>query len=296
MSKTPRLFIVDVFAESAYKGNPLAVVLDADSLSDETMQLIATEMNYSETTFVLTNTSEADRYHTRIFTPSQEIAFAGHPILGTAWVIRHYVSQSQPESLSIIIGVGQIPVRFTVSPDNKEVVWFQAPPVSFDRTCDHGKIADALGLSPADIDTQYPVQQIAATTSAMIVPLRSLDALQRSRLDLDAYAPLADDGFPPLVYLFCRQTHSSQNDLCARFFFDAYGVREDPATGNGAAFLGYYLLAHQFFPESDFTVRIEQGYEIRRPSLVMLRATNTHGTHEVNVGGHVVPILQGELV
>jgi len=296
MSNTPRLYIVDVFAEAAYAGNPLAVVVGADSLSDETMQLIAAEMNYSETTYVLTNTSEDNRYHTRIFTPSQEIAFAGHPILGTAWVIRHYLSTNPVDNLLLEIGVGQIPVRISVTAENREVVWFRAPPVTLGKTCDHRQIAKALGISREDIDTDFPVQEISATTSAMIVPLRSLDALRRSKLDLEAYAPLAANGFPPLVYLFCRQTHYKQNDLCARFFFDAHGVREDPATGNGAAFLGHYLLAHHFFPEAEFTVRIEQGYEIRRPSLVMLHAKNANGAFEVNIGGNVVPILHGELV
>ena len=125
---------------------------------------------------------------------------------------------------------------------------------------------------------------------------RSLDALRRSRLDLETFAPLAAEGFPPLVYLFCRQTYDSANDLCARFFFDAHGVREDPATGNGAAFLGAYLLEHRLFPDSDLDLRIEQGYEIRRPSLVMLRARMVGSSREVSVGGRIIPTVQGELL
>jgi len=286
---------VDVFAETAYKGNPLAVVINSASLSTETMQQIAAEMNYSETTFVLTNYSDKNTYQVRIFTPSQEIAFAGHPILGTAWVIRQYISAGNEDTVFLNIGVGAVPVRFTLNPDNKEVVWFRAPGISFGETCDTGQIAAALGLSHDDIYDNYPVQKISAITSAMIVPLRSLDALRRSKLDLDAYAPLAAKGFPPLVYLFCQQTHDKQNDLCARFFFEAHGVREDPATGNGAAFLGNYLLKHKFYAEPEFTLRIEQGYEIRRPSLVMLHAKHRNGEYQVDVGGYVVPVLQGEL-
>jgi len=127
------------------------------------------------------------------------------------------------------------------------------------------------------------------------VPLRTLDALRRSKLDLEAFAALASEGFPPLVYLFCRQTHDSRNDLCARFFFEAHGVREDPATGNGAAFLGAYLLEHRFYPEPDVSVRIEQGYEVRRPSLVLLRARMVEGARKVSVGGYVIPAVRGEL-
>ena len=140
------------------------------------------------------------------------------------------------------------------------------------------------------------MQQISAGTSLIIVPLRSLEALRRSKLDLDPFAPLAAAGFPPLVYVFCRQTRHPENDLCARFFFEAHGVREDPATGNGAAFLGAYLLEHRFFPKADLSLRIEQGYEVRRPSLVMLRAQMADGSRQVSVGGRVIPTVQGELL
>ena len=176
------------------------------------------------------------------------------------------------------------------------MVWFLAPPVSLGTTFAREPIAGALGVSPEDIEAGFPIQQISAGTSAIIVPLRSLDALRRSKLDLDALAALGTEGFPPLVYLFCHQTHHPQNHLCARFFFEAHGVREDSATGNGAAFLGAYLLEHRFFSESHLSLRIEQGYEIRRPSLVMLRARMVDGSRKVSVGGYVIPTVRGELI
>lgn len=175
-----RLHIVDVFAEQPYTGNQLAVVIAGEAVSDQTMQLVAAEMNYSETTFVTPVPEDDGGYRVRIFTPAR--------------------------------------------------------------------------------------------------------------------TPLAAAGLPPLVYLFCRETHHPQNDLCARFFFEAHGVREDPATGNGAAFLGAYLLEHRFLFEPGFSVRIEQGYEIRRPSLVRLRARRVDGLPEVSVGGSVVPTVRGELL
>ncbi len=291
-----RFYIVDVFAERSYTGNQLAVVVDAGSLSDATMQQIAAETNYSETTFVAPAPEADGGYRVRIFTPAREIAFAGHPILGTAWVLRHYVLSGASGPVRLNLAVGQVPVTFEVSAEGEEVAWFLAPPVTLGATCAIEPIAAALGLSPADIAAESPVQQFTAGISAMIVPLRSLDALRRCRLDLDAYAPLAAQGLPPLVYLFCRQTHHPQNDLCARFFFEAHGVREDPATGNGAAFLGAYLLQHGVLGNGDLSLRIEQGYEVRRPSLVMLRARMREGSREVSVGGRVVPTLQGELL
>jgi trans-2,3-dihydro-3-hydroxyanthranilate isomerase len=264
-------------------------------LPDETMQQIAAETNYSETTFVTPEPEPDGGYRVRIFTPAREIAFAGHPILGTAWVIRHHVLPGASGPVRLNLALGQVPVTFELSAEGKEVAWFLAPPVALGKTCAPERIAAALGVSPQDIDAGHPVQQFSAGTSAMIVPLRSLDALRRSRLDLDAYAALAAEGFPSLVYLFCRQTRDPRNDLSARFFFEAHGVREDPATGNGAAFLGAYLLEHRFFPESDISVRIEQGHEVRRPSLVMLRARAVAGSREVSVGGYVIPTVRGEL-
>ncbi len=292
---THRFYIVDVFAERPYAGNQLAVVVGEGILSDETMQQIAAETNYSETTFVTPEPEPDGGYRVRIFTPAREIAFAGHPILGTAWVIRRHVLPKAAGPVRLNLALGQIPVTFERSAEGKEIAWFLAPPVALGKTCASERMAAAVGVSPQDIDADFPVQQVSAGTSAMIVPLRSLDALRRSRLDLDAYAALAADGFPPLVYLFCRQTRDPRNDLSARFFFEAHGVREDPATGNGAAFLGAYLLEHRFFSESDISVRIEQGHEVRRPSVVMLRARSVDGSREVSVGGYVIPTVRGEL-
>ena len=291
-----RLHIVDVFAERPYAGNPLAVVVGSGALSDEAMQRIAAEMNFSETTFVDSSPDRDGAYRVRIFTPAREIAFAGHPILGTAWVVRHHLAPDGTGPVRLRLAVGQVPVTFESIPAEAEVAWFLAPEVTSGPTCAPARIAAALGLSPEDIDERAPVQQLSAGTAAMIVPLRGLEALQRCRLDLSAFAPLAAEGFPPLVYLFCGETHEPHNDLCARFFFEAHGVREDPATGNGAAFLGAYLLEHAYFPAKDLSLRIEQGYEMRRPSLVRLRARAVGRTREIHVGGTVIPTVVGELL
>jgi trans-2,3-dihydro-3-hydroxyanthranilate isomerase len=290
-----QVYIVDVFAEAPYAGNPLAVVLGADDLSPDIMQKLAAETNFSESTFVMSAPEEDGGYRVRVFTPSREIEFTGHPILGTAWVIRRAMDRGL-DIVRLNLAVGQVPVTFETGPDGSEAAWFRAPPVSLGPVCSPEPMAAALGISPGDIDPRSPIRQCAAGTSAMIVPVRSLDVLRRCRLDLEAYAPLAKQGFPPLVYLFCHETHHAANDLCARFFFDAHGVREDPATGNGAAFLGAYLWAHRIFSEPDLSLRIEQGYEIRRPSLVRLRVRAGGDAPEVSVGGSVIPIFRGKLL
>lgn len=291
-----RLHIVDVFAERPYAGNPLAVVVASGRLPDEAMQRIAAEMNHSETAFV-GSAPEADHgYPVRIFTPAREVAFAGHPILGTAWVVRHHVAPHDAGPVRLNLAVGQVPVTFEATGAEGEVAWFRAPPVTSGPTCAPERIATALGLAPDDIEHRFPVQQYSAGTAAIIVPLRNLDALRRSQLDLAVFARLADEGFPTLVYPFCNETREPGNDLCARFFFEAHGVREDPATGNGAAFLGAYLLEHAYFPSADLRLRIEQGYEMRRPSLVRLRARSVGGGRDIHVGGRVIPTVRGELL
>ncbi|MGH8746992.1 MAG: PhzF family phenazine biosynthesis protein [Burkholderiales bacterium] len=290
------IYIVDVFAERPYAGNQLAVVLDADGLTDHAMQQVAAEMNYSETAFAGSAPERDGGFRVRIFTPARELVFAGHPILGTAWAINHHLSPDATAAVRLNLACGQILVEFESSVERRDVAWFLAPPVSLGATCAREPIAKALGISTEDIETKIPVQTLSAGTSAMIVPVRSLAALRRSRLDLDAFAPLAAEGFPPLVYLFCAETRQSGNDLSARFFFEAHGVREDPATGNGAAFLGAYLLQHQVPRGGALSLRIEQGFEIRRPSLVLLRAKSDGHIREVSVGGRVIPVVQGRLL
>lgn len=287
--------MVDVFAEERYAGNPLPVVICDGTISDNNMQRIAAEMDYSETTFI-TDISEQDSCCTvRIFTPSREIEFTGHPILGTAWVIRQYLLQQPADSIQLDLMVGRVTVRFEMDGQHTEIAWFEAPDMTLGAKADHQQVAECLGIDKDEILSYFPVQMISAGTSALIVPLKSLDAVQRCKLNLDAFADLATQGFPPLVYVFSQQTYDSHNDICARFFFDAHGVREDPATGNGAAFLGAYLLEYPILSGDSLSLRIEQGHQLRRPSLIMLRASIENNVRHVSVGGQVQPVLQGLL-
>jgi trans-2,3-dihydro-3-hydroxyanthranilate isomerase len=289
-------YIVDVFAERPCTGNQLAVVLNTDELGESEMQAIAAETNYSEMAFVASARDPDGAFRVRLFTPAREIGFAGHPILGTGWVVRHHVLSAAPDHVWLRFAIGDVSVTFESGADGDEVAWFRAPPMALGSSWPREPIAAALGISPEDIATGSPVQQVSAGTSAIIVPVSSQPALRKSRLDLAAFAPLAARGLPPLVYLYCHETRDPSNHLCARFFFEAHGVREDPATGNGAAFLGAYLLEHRVFRETELDLRIEQGHEIRRPSLVRLRARMREGSREVDVGGRVFPIVRGELV
>lgn len=288
------LHIVDVFAEARYAGNQLAVVLDAGDLSTDEMQAIARETNYSETTFVPSRESRDGGYDVRIFTPAHEIPFAGHPTLGTAWILRNEVAVDAAQ-VNLNLGVGRVPVRFEPTDEGDEIPWLTAPPIELGETFAAAPVAAALGLSLEDIDTRFPVQRIHAGIVVTSVPLTGLDALKRSRLDPERFAHVVPQAFPA-VHLFCREPYEPENDLAARFYFYANGAREDPATGSATACLGAYLLEHDYLGSSDVSVRVEQGVEIQRPSLLRLKARGSGAGREVSVGGRVRAAVRGELI
>lgn len=291
-----QVYMVDVFAEQRFGGNQLAVVLDAGDLTPELMQQIALETNFSETTFVTGPAAVDGGYPVRIFTPGQELPFAGHPTLGTAWVIREHLATDRPSSVRLNLGVGQVPVAFEPQSDGRELLWLLAPPIELGPECSRADMAAALGLAEDDLDPRAPPQQVSAGIVVVIVPVRGRAALERCRLDPARYGPLRERGFRPFVYVFCDEPAAPENDLAARFFFEANGVREDPATGSATACLGRYLLAHRYLDRPDCSVRIEQGSAVSRPSLLMLEAREeTVGSARIRVGGHVVSVLEGRL-
>ena len=290
---TRPLHIVDVFAERAYAGNQLAVVLEAEGLGGEAMLEIAREMNYSETTF-LTGPQSDGAFPVRIFTPGGERPFAGHPTLGTAWVIRERLAAGRPRVVTLALEIGRVPVEFAAS-DVGEIPWLTAPPATLGPEFPSRTIAPALGLTEADVASDLPIRLVTIGWPTLVVPLRSRDALARVRPDLAAFARLAAQGIPLHVYVFCREPHDARNHLRARFFFEAQGVREDPATGSATACLGYYLLEHGT-GHAPVSLRIEQGHDIHRPSLLLLEARMDGERAEVRVGGRVIPIAEGHLL
>jgi trans-2,3-dihydro-3-hydroxyanthranilate isomerase len=290
------LHVVDVFAEERWAGNPLAVVLDAGDLASDAMQAIARETNLSETTFVLAREARDGRFPVRIFTPAQEIPFAGHPTLGTAAVIRAELLGGEAARVELELEVGAVPVEFREDEDGALRAWLTAPPVALGAEVPPSAIAPALGLAERDLAAAAPARHVRVGIEFVFVPLAGLDALRRARLDLEAFAPLARQGLPHNVYAFCREPREAGHDLSARLLFDAGGVREDPATGSAAACLGAYLLEHALCGPGPLDLRIGQGHEIGRASLLRLRAREAGGARAIEVGGRVIPALRGELL
>ncbi|WP_018131563.1 PhzF family phenazine biosynthesis protein [Effusibacillus pohliae] len=289
-------FIVDVFAEAKYAGNQLAVFRGAGGLSTAEMQKIAREMNYSETTFLLSDEQQNGGYDVRIFTPEEEVPFAGHPTLGTAFVIQREIAGKAADTIVLNLRVGQIPVTFGGAGGENDLLWMKQNQPVFGETVDPQRIAKVLSIEEEDIDHRFPVQEVSTGLPSLIVPLNSLDAVKRSRTNRDEYFALVDKLQAKAILVFCPETYSSQNQVNARVFGDYFGVPEDPATGSANGNLAGYLVKHRYFGRTQIDLRVEQGYEIGRPSLLYLRAEEKAAGIEVSVGGHVVMVAKGEFV
>jgi trans-2,3-dihydro-3-hydroxyanthranilate isomerase len=289
----PAFRLVDVFAEQRYAGNQLAVVESFGDLDGEEMQQIAAEMNFSETTFV--ESSDPAGARVRIFTPEAEIPFAGHPTLGTAHVIREHLVDGRPDRIVLDLDVGDVPVDVRPT-DGAETLWMTQQPPTFGETLDAAPLADVLSLDAAAIDADWPVQVVSTGLPTIVVPLVDREALTSIELDRAAYDRVTGERDAKLVLAFCPDPREAANDLAVRVFAPFYGVPEDPATGSANGCLAAYLARHAFFGSGDVEARVEQGYEIGRPSLVHLSALDRGGEVDVKVGGSVVDVARGELV
>ena len=289
------LHIVDVFAQEKYTGNQLAVVPEADDLDTETMQRIAREMNFSETTFIPSSEPTADGYRVRIFTPATELPFAGHPTLGTARVIHRYISETKSETVVLDLDIGSIEV--TIEPEDEEDhCWMRQKPPTFGPNLDRARVADIVGLAEDQLDSQYDPQIVSTGLQTLLVPLRSLDGVRAIQLSPEPFRRFVDEYETTAVFVFSSETVDERNDLHVRMFFDGIGITEDPATGSSNGCLAAYLVEHEYFGNRVIDMTVEQGYEIDRPSTIGIRADASPSEIAVSVGGTVIPVARGELL
>ncbi len=286
--------IVDVFAQERYAGNQLAVVTGAGDLSGGEMQAIAAEMDFSETTFV-TGPPENGAWPVRIFTPAEEVPFAGHPTLGTASVIRRQLADGPPDTVALSLQVGEIPVGVRER-DGAETLWMRQQSPEFGDTLSRDQPAAVLGLPTDRLDHDWPVQVVSTGLPTIIVPLTDRAALTAIDLDRDAYDSLVGEREAKLVHAVCPDPRGADNDLAVRMFSPYYGVPEDPATGSANGCLAAYLARHGYLGSASVDARVEQGYEMGRPSRLHLAAEDTGEDIAVEVGGRVVPVASGTLV
>ena len=289
-----KFYIVDVFAEEKYTGNQLAVFTNAANISDKEMQCIAKEMNYSETTFISEDTTSG--YDVRIFTPAQELPFAGHPTLGTAYVLQQEIIKHPVESINLNLKIAQIPVTLHYSNGFVDWLWMQQLPPTFHQVFAADTIAQVLNLDPSEIDSRFPIQEVSTGVPFIIVSLKNQSALKRIKVNKDKYFELVSTTQAKSILVFCPETYNPANDLSVRVFADYLGVPEDPATGSANGCLAGYLVQYSYFGEEPINLRVEQGYEIGRPSLLLLKAQKIDGKIQVYVGGKVIMVAQGDFV
>ncbi|MDA1075946.1 MAG: PhzF family phenazine biosynthesis protein, partial [Proteobacteria bacterium] len=220
-----KVYIVDVFAERRYAGNQLAVVMDAAALTTERMQEIAAEMNFSETTFVIE--ANASRARVRIFTPAWELPFAGHPTVGTAWVL---AGGGRPPvdgcSYILDLPVGPVAVSF-----NDGIGWMAPPEVSFTGVLPPEQAAALIGVAQSELSPEFPIRLAEVGPRFVLIGLKSLTALKSARLNQDLHADLVAKGVGvQCVFVFTQESYSDDADFAARMFFESRGYREDPAT------------------------------------------------------------------
>ena len=297
-----RYLTADVFTDQLFGGNQLAVFPDATGIHEHRLQDVAREFNFSETTFVF---PAADRAHTRrvrIFTPGTELPFAGHPTIGTAHVLAATGDVPLTGDLTSIVleeKVGPVPV--TIRAEDGRPVYCELtaamlpeegpPPPSRDA------LARALSLEPDDVlDGEWDPRGWTCGVPYLFVPLRDRDAVARSRVNLEAWERALAGTWAPEILLFAREGERPGSDLHGRMYAPGFGIAEDPATGSAAAALAGYLARRD--PRRDGTLRwrLEQGFEMKRPSILDISADVANGEiTAVRVGGASVIVCEGTM-
>jgi trans-2,3-dihydro-3-hydroxyanthranilate isomerase len=282
----------DVFSSKALEGNSLAVFLDARGLTDIELQMIAKEMNLSETTFIFPRDRSVESEHgvrVRIFTVQEELPFAGHPTLGTAFALR---GATAAKAVTLDLNVGKVPVRFEETagqPVFGEMT--QVDPV-FKMRHDREAIARAAGIRIEDFDPSLPIETVSTGLPFTVTPLKSLAVMEKMQVDVSRASEYLEKTGGKFLYFVSRETVDPAARLHARMFF--YNG-EDPATGSAAGCTAAWAVAHGV-AEPDSRILIEQGVEMQRPSRIFVTASrNDNRVVNVRVGGNAIEVMRGEV-
>ena len=286
------LFIVDVFAEAKLEGNQLAVIVDKEGWSGEQMQKFTREMNFSESTYITSSDLEKRVFKVRIFTPVGELPFAGHPTLGTAYVAAKELIKKDVSDLTLDLKAGLIPVTFQKGNDGKPLLWMKQLNPEFGATHNAEDIAPMFGLKASDIDTRFPIQEVSTGVWFYLIPLKKRDALKKIKLNAEEFKAYSVNNKSKWPLLFCPEPEAKGNQLKVRMVTD---WTEDPATGSANGCLAGYLVKHRYFGTPKIDIRVEQGAEINRPSILYLKAKEEKNGIDVRVGGKVMMVARGEV-
>jgi trans-2,3-dihydro-3-hydroxyanthranilate isomerase len=290
---------LDVFTDRIFGGNPLAVFPDAEGIAPETMQRIARELNLSETVFV--TGAEGATFGVRIFTPLGELPFAGHPTVGTAFLLTMLGRVPAGERVARLVlreEVGPVPVEVRMEDGKPTFAMFAAPRIP-EAGPPHPApeiLAQVLSIAASDLGGSLPTANYSAGVPFLFVSVRSRDALARARVDLGAWERHVADAWAPHLYVSTDDTGEEGAALRARMFAPAMGITEDPATGGAATALAGLLAARDASADGTWSWKVLQGVEMGRPSRIMVEADVVDGrVAQVRVGGAAVPVSEGEM-
>ena len=279
-------YIVDVFTEKKYAGNQLAVFLDANSLSTEQMQQVAREINFAESTFITKRDAKKNTATIRIFTPEHEMQFAGHPIIGTSWVLMHKVFKNNPDKITVSVPVGEIPVRQV-----GDLVWLQAAQPQFLNIFSKEDFTIFSNLSSTDFEDNFPVQEVTTGSAFVIVPVKTKNALQ----NLILYKEKMNEWLKKhcktnhrALYFYCIEDEKlSSRMLC----IENNHLIEDAATGSASTCLQAFLLKYH---APEIQIVNHQGDFINRPSQIYFDGKVTSNDFNINIGGKSQFIAKGD--
>jgi len=298
MSRKLHYQLVDVFTNERFGGNPLAVFTNGRGIPDHLMQRIAKELNLSETTFVLPPDDPTNDWKVRIFTPTMELPMAGHPTVGTAYVLeREKLVDVSPQKAQICLEekVGLIPVTFTFEGGTITLISMQQPNPTFGEIYeDRALVATALSIDESDLD-DYPLQVVSCGVPCLYVPIKTLQAVQKSKLRNDLWERIRGElGNIDEIFPFSRETVHPTSTVHSRMFGPSLGITEDPATGAASGPLGSYLVKYGMVSGNPAHIISEQGLEMGRPSFLTIEIGQENGAiNRVSVGGQCVSIGEG---
>lgn len=279
-------YIVDVFAEEKYSGNQLAVFLEADNLSTEEMQKIAREINFAESTFITKLESKSNSATIRIFTPEKEMQFAGHPIIGTSWVLMNKVIYNNPRNLKLTVPIGEIPIQ-----QIGELVWLKAAQPQFFDALPKDDFAIFSNLKENDFDTKLPIQEVSTGSAFVIVPLQNLKALEDLKLDKDKTNKWLSAHCKTkykALYFYCFENGKLYSRM---LYIENNQLLEDAATGSASTCLQAFLLKYH---SQNIKITNHQGDFINRPSRIYFDGELSEDNFDIKIGGKTQYIAKGE--
>ncbi|MBM7659643.1 trans-2,3-dihydro-3-hydroxyanthranilate isomerase [Bacillus mesophilus] len=296
--------LLDVFTTTLFGGNQLAVFSNGEGLTSEQMQMIAKELNLSETVFLFPPTTERRHFKLKIFTPAMELPFAGHPTIGTAFLLGEKkmtpYSHDGLTALTVEENIGLVPLHLYA--ENGEITkaeMIQPIPEVTDQMLDYKACATLLSLDEQDLDTELPIQTISAGIPFLFIPIKSLEAMKKIQFRMDVWQKLfSNDENKRHIFAFSVETEQEDAHVHSRMFAPAMGISEDPATGSASGPLGFYLVENKLIEHHDglITIISEQGIEMGRPSRIEITLERIEGKiSKVLVGGSAVIIGEGSL-